>query len=702
MLRTIARTLLPPLVSFVTLLVLGWLLPGLLIRSVWSALAGIVILSLLNAIVRPILVRLTLRINMITFGLLSLVLNGLMVLAVQWFVPGFQVSGLFTGIFIAAVLVVVNTLLENLLYGKDDRRLREYHKLQRYARKIPNRGDVTTPGLVILEIDGLAEPILQRALREGIMPTLAAWVAGGQYKIVPWDSGLPSQTSAMQAGILHGTHFNIPAFRWFDKVHNRLLVSGNALDADDILKPLLNGHGLLRENGFSLNNWAYGDAGSVVLTFSAMTDPQRGMLAQADNLYGYFADADSVPHALGGMIRDVWTEWREARYQRIHNVLPRVARGGIYPLIRAVTTVIMPQLSRNLVVTKMFEGIASVYTTFVNYDEVAHHSGIDRPDAFRVLHQLDEQLSWIAQAAKETPRPYEFVILSDHGQSQGATFRQRYGQTLQQLVTSLLDEEHRAAASIGGDNGLVNVNMMLSTAIYADRWMARPVRRLLRKRMSNGFVDLHPGHEGAAVAAAKTVVCASGNLGLVYFTEWPDRLTLEQITARFPGFIEGLVSHPGIGFLLIHSAERGGVVLGSGGIYYLATDTVEGENPLALFGPHAAGHLRELDTYSNVGDVVVNSLYDPATGEVAAFEELVGSHGGLGGTQTTPFLMYPARLEPEEGLTDLIGAPRIYSVLRAWLTQLQHPAEAATGAAPPAPPHLEPAWPPPQPAPSSS
>jgi uncharacterized membrane protein YvlD (DUF360 family) len=696
--QKIVRTLLPPIVSFATLIILAWLLPGLLIQNAWTAVAGFLILSLLNIVVRPLLVRLTLRINVFTFGLLSVVFNGLMVMAVQWFVPGFQVSGIFTGMFIALVLVVVNTLLENLLYGKDDRRLREYHKLQRYARKIPNRGDVTTPGLIILEIDGLAEPILQRAIREGIMPTLAAWVHSGQYKIVPWDSGLPSQTSAMQAGILHGTHFNIPAFRWFDKTRKRLLVSGSALDADDILKPLLNGHGLLRENGFSLNNWAYGDAGSVVLTFSAMTDPQRGMLAQADNLYGYFADADSLPHALAGMIRDIAQEWREARYQRTHNVLPRVERGGVYPLIRAITTVLMPQLSRSLIVTKMFEGIASAYTTFVNYDEVAHHSGIDRPDTFRVLGQLDEQLSWIANAAKETPRPYEFVILSDHGQSQGATFRQRYGQTLQQLVTSLLDDEHRAAASIGGDNGLVNVNMMLSTAVYANRWMAQPVRQLLRRRMSGGFVDLHPTHDHEAVAGAKTVVCASGNLGLIYFTEWPDRLTLEQITDRFPGFIDGLIEHPGIGFLLVRSAEHGGLALGKGGVYYLADDRIEGDNPLAGFGPHAAQHLRELNTYANVGDVVVNSLYDPATGEVAAFEELVGSHGGLGGTQTTPFLMYPAHLEPEDGLADLVGAPRIYSVLRAWIAQLQHP----TGAAPPTPPLAEPAWSPPQPAPSSS
>jgi putative membrane protein len=98
----------------------------------------------------------------------------------------------------------------------------------------------------------------------------------------------------------------------------------------------------------------------------------------------------------------------------------------------------------------------------------------------------------------------------------------------------------------------------------------------------------------------------------------------------------------------------------------LESGRVEGTDPLIDFGPHAADHLRRLDTFPHMGDIVVNSLYAPATGEVAAFEELVGSHGGLGGLQTEPFLMFPATWKMEDH--QIVGAPEMYTVLNRWIS----------------------------------
>ena len=112
------------------------------------------------------------------------------------------------------------------------------------------------------------------------------------------------------------------------------------------------------------------------------------------------------------------------------------------------------------------------------------------------------------------------------------------------------------------------------------------------------------------------------------------------------------------------------MAIGKQGIYYLNTDSYEGDNPLTVFGAHAAEALKELDSYDNVPDVVVNSFYKPETGEVAAFEELVGSHGGLGGPQNRPFLLYPTHLQPE-GLPELVGTTDLNRVLRGWLDVLQ-------------------------------
>jgi hypothetical protein len=193
---------------------------------------------------------------------------------------------------------------------------------------------------------------------------------------------------------------------------------------------------------------------------------------------------------------------------------------------------------------------------------------------------------------------------------------------------------------------------------------------MLRSRTRDGFVDVTGNAAQQPSESAQTIVCASGNLGLISFTELPGRVTLEHMNKAFPGFLEGIVAHEGVGFVLVRSEEKGGVVIGKEGIYYLDNDSVEGENPLTVFGPHAVEHLRELDSYGNVPDVVVNSFYKPETGEVAAFEELVGSHGGLGGPQNRPFLLYPTHLQPE-GLPELIGTTSINRVLRGWLEKLQ-------------------------------
>src|SRR4051794_3733085 len=435
--KMLGRLLVALVVYGLVIAFLEWLLPGFQRAPLSTNIAALLVLTFLNTFLRPALVRLTLTVNVLTVGLFTLVLNGLILLLVDLVLPRFQVGGLLDAIVITFVLSVVGVVLEGALYSEEDRELREYNRIKRLAKKTPNQPKETRPGLILLEIDGLSEPVMRRAIEAGHMPRIAGWIQSGQYQLVGWDTGLPAQTSAMQAGILHGSHRNIPAFRWYDKNLKRLLVSGTPKDAAIMIKPVEDGKGILHDNGFSLNNWAFGDADSVVLTMSMISGEGQGLKTQANDMYTFFASPDTLPVVLVAMVKDLILEYRQARYQRKNNVLPRVHRGGVYPFMRVATTVLLPTLSRYLVITKMFEGVSAAYTTFVNYDEVAHHSGIERPDALLVLDDLDKTMSWIANAANQTGRPYEIVLLSDHGQSQGATFKQRYGMGLEDLVKSL-------------------------------------------------------------------------------------------------------------------------------------------------------------------------------------------------------------------------------------------------------------------------
>ncbi|BFO17070.1 hypothetical protein SHKM778_34580 [Streptomyces sp. KM77-8] len=163
---------------------------------------------------------------------------------------------------------------------------------------------------------------------------------------------------------------------------------------------------------------------------------------------------------------------------------------------------------------------------------------------------------------------------------------------------------------------------------------------------------------------------ASGNLGLVSFPDVPHRMTKEEIDARHPALLATLANHPGIGFLLVRSERHGGVVLGAYGAEIPLDRLDDDPGPLAAFGPGAADAVRRTHTFPHTADIMVNSFHDPVDGEVLAFEEQIGSHGGLGGAQSRPFLLSPLVLSaPVHDGTDLAGAEQIHRVLRRWLTE---------------------------------
>jgi hypothetical protein len=163
---------------------------------------------------------------------------------------------------------------------------------------------------------------------------------------------------------------------------------------------------------------------------------------------------------------------------------------------------------------------------------------------------------------------------------------------------------------------------------------------------------------------------ASGCLGLVSFPREPGRMSLERLEELYPRVVATLRDHPGVGFLMVRSEEHGAIAMGARGANFLDEDRVEGEDPLAPFGPHAGRHLLRTDSFAHCADIMLNSTYWQETDEVAAFEELVGSHGGMGGTQSYPFLLYPADLDlPDE---ELVGPEAVHRQLRRWLVELGH------------------------------
>jgi hypothetical protein len=597
------------------------------------------------------------------------------------FVPGIQV-GSFSAVAVTLVGVALISALTLWVIGVNDSSYLVADLLRRARNRRRRAGDGPLhargrPGLVVVQIDGLPSPLLQHGIMAGTLPTLARWIRKGSHAATTWWVGIPSTTPATQAALLHGSNDGIPAFRWYEKAAGRLVVTNRPADAALVERRLSDGRGLLSGGGVSISTMFGGDATTCHLVMSRAG--QGAGFGPGRQYLRFFASPFVFVRALlltvGEMVKELW----QARRQRILGVEPRVGRGGAYVLLRAVTNAMLRDLNVALVAEHMMRGAPVIFVDFVDYDEIAHHAGVARPEAVDALTGLDRMLSVLEQVADATDREYRFVVLSDHGQSQGATFRQLSGQTLEDLVRDL----------VGTPRGT-----MVSSTVEAESW--GPVNTLLAdvlsaKRTTPRWAQRRTGPEGAGALVGpqrregrepqddeggrpELVVVGSGNLGLVWFPRLSGRVDVEELQQRFPRFLPGLLTCPGVGFVVVDSA-RGPLAIGPAGVHVLADPAVEGEDPLAPFGPRARAELLRVAAMRQAPDVLVHSALEPRTGEVHAFEELVGSHGGLGGWQNLAVLVHPADWALDDDLLDrsvpgepmLVGALAVHRQLVRWL-----------------------------------
>lgn len=637
----------------------AWALPGLELEGWRASVLAVGVIGLLNALVRPALLIATGPLVVLTFGAWTLVLSAGSVFAAGHLVPGFAVRSWAAGLAAPLAVALVNAWATGALRVGDDAAV--FRRLAaRLAR--PERGRAAAPadepGLLVVEIDGLSHGALARAAAAGALPTLGAWLASGTHRLRAWDCGLPSQTSSSQAGILWGTNDEIPGFRWYEKGRGALVVSGRPADAARIEARLTHGTPLLA-GGAGHCNMFTGGARRAVLTVSTLRWFGRGLDRRARELQGYFLDPYHFARAAALLLWEVAREIVTAAALHVRGDPGAPLRGGAFALKRAVATVVLRDVAEELAREDVGAGVPVTYVTFAGYDVVAHNTGADSRDARRVLRDLDGRVRRLARAAARAPRPYHVVVLSDHGQSDGRAFRAAHGTTLEALVRDAV-RRHPAGGAGAGPAAVLGSAGSDEVAGHVAA-LARALRPAARAEQ--GAADA----AAADARASDAVVCTSGNLGLVYFPTLPGRATLDRIEARHPGLLDALVRHPGVGFVLARSAGGGALVLGARGAHDLGTGGVTGDDPLAPFGPRAADHLRRLDRFATVGDLVVNSAVD-ARGHVLPFEEQAGSHGGLGGEQTDAFLLAPAHLPLPAGSDGgLVGPPAINRVLRAWL-----------------------------------
>jgi uncharacterized membrane protein YvlD (DUF360 family) len=625
-----------------SLYIAAGLLPGLELDRPGAAFLVAAAIAVLNAVLPPVVAALRLPYMLALGFVLVLLIDAAALLVADAALPSFITVSSFGAALLAALVMAAVSIVLQVVTGTNDDDEYSLRVIKRIARRQGGQDSTDIPGILFLEIDGLALPVLRHAMRDGSAPTMARWIAEDGYRLAEWEPDLSSQTGASQAGILLGSNEDIPAFRWVEKETGTLMSCSAPQNCAEIERRRVTGAGLLVNGGASRGNLLSGEAEEVILTVSRMEAEKRAN----PGYRAFFANGFNVTRAFVLFGWEVLLEWTAAIRAARRDVRPRGHRGGIYPLLRGAMCVIVRDLIVFGVLTDMMRGRPAVYATFSSYDEVAHHSGLERADTMEALRKLDQQFGRIERARRYAPRPYEIVVLSDHGQTQGATFKQRNGYGLDDLVERSLTGGQVADFS-GGDEQTAMVGHAVSEA----------TGRTEEKRAKNDVSDRN------------VVVLGSGNLGLIYLMEAKHRLSLEEINERHPKLLPALREHPHVGWLLVRSSEHGPVALGATGAHYLADGRIEGEDPLAPFSPTAPRHLVRTDGFAHVADIMVGSFYEPDLDEGCAFEELISFHGGLGGPQTRPFILHPPSLPLADG--PIVGAAAVHGVLSRWRRVLQ-------------------------------
>ena len=599
----------------------------------------VIFISFINAIFWPILTRILMPFLVLTFGVGTLVLNGILL---QIFAPFFDITITGWGVILAPLaMALLTTILSTLVTIEDTSSY--YRSVLRDATK-KRKGDIKKyPGVIIIEIDGLAYDVLCEAIDKGYMPTVKSMLDNKSHTLRMWETDLSSQTGASQAGILHGNNEDITAFRWVEKENdNQIMECSGAIKVKTLEERISNGDGLLVDNGASRSNLFSGDTDNVIFTFSKITDLQK-LYNKA--WFSIFSNSSNFARIVLLFFAEMILEIISQIMYRALNIQPRIRRKLSYIPTRAGTNVFMREINTGTLIGDMMIGDIDVaYSTYLGYDEIAHHSGVRGRDAWFSLKGMDKQIARLIYGNKYSPRDYEFVIQSDHGQTNGATFKQRYGESFEDFIKSLLPQDIAMYAKISSNE-----------EHYAETFV--PFSKQI-----DSIKNRSREEEKKELSDSEVIVLASGNLAMIYLTQWRHRLTYEEINELFPELISEIVKNEYIGFILVRSSERGDLAIGKNGTYYLDTNEIEGENPLEGFGDNIVQHLKRNSSFKYSPDILVNSFYDSENDEVCAFEELVGSHGGAGGSQSKPFILYPSGWKvPDE---DIIGAESIYKILK--------------------------------------
>jgi hypothetical protein len=505
-------------------------------------------------------------------------------------------------------------------------------------------------GFIAIQIDGLGYYVIKGALNRRYLPFLRKLVRRRDWALHRYRVGLPATTPASQLGVMYGNNDDVPGFRWLEKDTRQLRITKSTSVCADVERRISagararGGGGILR-HGASYCNMFAGDAASSTLTLSTLGATRGEPLRWRDLLLFFLL-------TLGLLLRVVVLSFWEALLE-LYDHLQAVQEGrptrdeGAFPIIRATTNVVFREVATQGCLLDIYRGVPFVYLNYSGYDEVAHHRGPNSTYAKIILRSIDAQVKKIVRATERYgARPYDVILLSDHGQSTTIPWEHLHGQSLTEFIL-----EHVAQSRLhrlGADHRAKQVGRSLAFTAWLrelDWMLPRPVGRWVQtmagwmaERLPDEAAEIDWTREG------ELMVAPTGSLAHVYFTASAAPLTVEEIRAGHAALLDSLIAHPSIAVVAARAGGGAVEILSANGGLRVDADGRQhrtGEHPLDGYmeGRELLPEVVRLINMPHAGDLVLFSAKD--RGRVVNFQVEMGSHGGLHLDEQSAFVMVP-------------------------------------------------------------
>ncbi len=527
-----------------------------------------------------------------------------------------------------------------------------------FAAERRERCERTERGFIALQIDALSFEDLRYAIEHGYAPNLNRLLEREEWQIREYPAGLPSATPAAQAAIFFGVKDDIPAFRFYEKSHKRIIVGSKPADVQHI-RDRLPASGIL-DGGSGYVNIYDGGADRAVFTLAAKK-PQRFLQKMGGGRLALLL----LLHPIR-LVRLVFASAWEYVREEVLRLYSQIRGDFTYhwwylPFLHIATNVVLRELQTLAVLLDIYTGAPAIYTTYNIYDEFAHHYGPKSRTAYSSVRAFDRRVGEIRRMLRRVPgRPYDLYILSDHGQTPSTPYRVRFGETLGETIIAAAKNGVLVMAGTGNyasehdevmDFLVQELEEVSSESSLAARTAGLGLGRWLRKHYSPFPLLAEVTKQSDDT---QLVVTYSSSLAHVYWTTPDSALSYEDIREDHErrALYYFLVAHSGIGCVITRMLDGAHVESLRGRALVTAAGEVEvlsGEDPLMHYAetPPQRLAVANLARMSNAGDMIVFGAYDPKSGRCICFDDQIGAHGAMGGPQSWPFIMAPRGLVPE-------------------------------------------------------